>query len=162
MGVKPVVTSVIMVAVLFWASAARPESPPNFLEDVRVGEWVLYELEGGTLQKSTVIQVGRKEVLLKNETIRNGKVVKVNEEKLLIADGLVMYTGSGADHLRVEQSTAVVNGSLIPCLVVETQLRSMVIRLYISNLVPVMGLIKMETEEKNSSPLVRLIDYGFH
>ena len=129
---------------------------PNPLADVKVGEWVLYEMPGGIQQRQTVISVDDKSVTIKMETIINGSVLSSIEQKMdrpdkdqpanSVMDGSTSYNGS-----------VKVKDKQIPCSVFEVTANGRVSRTYMSNQIPVTGLIKSEID---GTVALQLIDYG--
>jgi len=146
----------LIVSMFRCAMLSAETDMPDPLADAKTGEWVLYEMPGGMQQRQTIISVDDNSVTVKMETIINGTVLSSIEEKMdrsdttqpaiTDMDGATSYNGS-----------VQIKGKQIPCSVYEVSVNGRVSRTYMSNEVPVTGLIKSEMD---GNAALQLVDYG--
>ncbi|MEW5723578.1 MAG: hypothetical protein AB1896_10765 [Thermodesulfobacteriota bacterium] len=144
------------------AGVLAQDDIPNYLQDVKEGEWVLYDTETGRQQKSTVIKVEGEEAVFLDETIENGQTTRKGETRLKLSEAMAELNPPGSPKPKVYRETAKIKDREVPCEVVELELSGRHIKLYLSNEVPVLGIIKLEAvaEDGRSKPILTLVDYG--
>lgn len=152
-----------LVFCLASASAGEGAVIPNSLHDARVGEWTLYKTQNGYTQKHTVVKVDgtgpSAAVAVRIDNIYNGEVVDSHE---------VYHEAGGVNHpiklpegrdAKIEVSTkdVTVKGKTIRATVVELERDDDEMEWYLSDEVPVFGMIKQISDDDLEYDL---IDYG--
>lgn len=146
------IVAAFMILICAGTQAAKAEDVPDCLKDVKVGEWVKYKMQGGMEMKQTVAKVTEKEVTLSKEMFMDGKALgKPNETKIpRKAEGDA--SGEG-EKPKTSSATVKVKGKDVKCVVIEASGS----KTYMSNDIPVTGIVKSEAGGKVT---MELIDYG--
>jgi len=148
-----------MVAVVFSVGVYAEEEAPNYILDVKVGEWVQHKMQGGMVLKQTVLAVNEKEATVKTETFMDGKSLFSSEIKIpLKAEVDESEAPKEAEQDKaakpvVSHGKVTVDGKQFNCTIVEYPTSKM----YMSQDVPLTGMVKIESEGK---VVMELMDYG--
>ncbi|MCD6459269.1 hypothetical protein J7L67_01210 [bacterium] len=150
--------SLLMALILTIALATAinaQDKTPECMSDVKPGEWVLYELPSSIQQKHTVLDVTDGVATVQIQTLMNGKVISDIEQKVVLSD---LADRSASFSPKVYAGETEVKDQKIKCTVVEADVQGRVSKTYMSNDIPVMGII---LSEYDGNPAMKLIDYGF-
>ena len=145
----------LIVTLIAATTATAEEKIPDCMSDVKAGEWVIYELPSRIQQKHSVKQVEEGVATIEMQMIMNGQVISTMEEKVVISD---MKDKSAPYSPKIYKGEANVKDSKIDCTVIEATVEGKVSKTYMSNQIPVMGII---ASEYNGVQAMTLIDYGF-
>lgn len=151
--------AVICLALFLVVSAAQAVDMENVLEDAKVGEWVSYKMPqaNGMTTNQTIVKITKDEIVLKVETKMPGMDLPPTEIKIpkKPAHESPDYKGPKP---KVSKGQIEVKGKKIDCYIVEMDMASgQKVKSYMSNSIPVSGLIKVEINRKVS---MELVDYG--
>ena len=157
------------VAVVVGCGVAAAGEAPDRLPKAKAGEWVMFKLMGGMQQKQTITDIKGSgddmEVTIKTEVIMNGatastaeQTIKVGEMKKMQADAKAQADASGAK-VAYSNETVEVKGKKFDAVVVTTEVQGMTAKTYMSDEMPVGGIIKMYTTGM-AEPVMEVIDFG--
>lgn len=138
----------ILVALLLLVFAPlQSHAQNNTLLDARVGEWALYSTNNASMQeRHSVIARRQRVVVVKIESIINGKVISSQVENMDISDPEFLRGAQGSENVTVA-------GGSYNCMVVKRGNRN----LYYSNAIPVTGLVAVQ---RGGQRIKELIDFG--
>lgn len=151
-----IVLSIFSMAFL---SSAADLKLPNFLENAKVGQWLLFEMQQGMRMRQSVVNVTETEITLKQEVLMNGQPMATQEVKLdrkPNEEGTVNIGGQQVKP-KISKGKATVKGKEIDCYVIEYNSQGQNTVSYMSGEIPINGLIKSEMDGKT---MLQLIDYG--
>ena len=163
---------VICLALFLVVSAVQAVDMENVLEDAKVGEWVSYKMPqaNGMTTKQTIVKITKDEIVLKVETKMPGMDLPPTEIKIpkkltglsILVSGGLLPAYESPDYKgpkpKVSKGQIEVKGKKIDCYIVEMDMASgQKVKSYMSNSIPVSGLIKVEINRKVS---MELVDYG--
>ena len=139
------IATAVLIAILVPAAAS---AQPSTLQDARVGEWALYASSQGALQeRHSVVAKRREVVVVRVDSIINGKVIKSETRSFPVDDPPFLQGAAG-------QESITVGGRTYDCMVVRRGNQTM----YYSNSVPVTGLVAI----RGGGPTAKeVIDFGF-
>ena len=151
-----------ILAVLFafiLSSNAAELKLPNFLENAKVGQWLLYEMQQGMRMKQTVTDVTDDEVVVTQEMIMNGQTMAkqvVRLDKNPDQEGAVDV---GGHHIvpKVSKGKIKVKGKSMDCYIIEYTSQGQKTISYMSGDIPINGIIKTEV---NGNTMLMLLDYS--
>lgn len=142
-------TMAALIAILA-LSAATPsiaQESTSTLVDARVGEWALYQTANGNMQeRHSVIARRRDVIVVKVDSIINGKVISSKTENHRITDPAFLRNSEGS-------TVVTAGGKEYESVVVKRGKRTR----YYSNLVPVLGLVRIERDDVM---ILEVIDHG--
>lgn len=146
---RKAVQSVLLAAMVLAVFAAFSGAQVNTLSDARVGEWALYSASGGAVQeRHSVIARRRQVVVVRVDSIINGKVISSRTENFRINAPAFLR---GASEDRVEVTAG---GRSYNCISVTRGDRVF----YYTNQVSVTGLVLIR---RGGAGLKEIIDYGY-
>lgn len=152
--------SVLVLLSAFTLSANAVELKlPNFLENAKVGQWLLYEMQQGMRMKQTVMDVTDDEVVVSQEMIMNGQTMAkqiVRLDKNPDQEGAVDVGGQRVVP-KVSKGKITVKGNNMDCYIIEYTSQGQKTISYMSGDIPINGVIKTEV---NGNTLLMLIDYN--
>ena len=137
---------------------------PDCLKDAKKGEWVHYKT-GCLESKETVFEVNSDSITILAQTkypqttqFTKGRTYKIprNSKKQLSTGGAVI--GRMASKPRITIGKVKIKGKEIKCYISELEMNGCKTRIFVSEEVPVNGLVKIEEFGKATT---ELIDYGF-
>ena len=141
---KKLLFAVFIIALFF---PLESKAQVNTLKDARVGEWALYSTSNGKMQeRHSVIARRREVVVVKIESIINGRTISSKIQNLQVDNPAFLKNASG-------QTTIKVGNRSYNCFAVGKGKRSF----FYSNSVPVMGLVAVR---KNGQRLKEIINFG--
>ena len=143
---------------------------PTRIAEAEVGEWALYSLGDGGRLRLTVIekwrQGGDTHLVIANEVTKGkdkskGKRPTITEERITVKEAVKTLRDLRSEDT-ITESEILVHGRTIKTVVIHYMENGEVIRQsYLSDKIPVYGLVRGTTpKEKVKTPL-SLIDYGF-
>lgn len=158
----------LLVAVSFGAARAAETGVtiPNRLLTAVKGEWVLYSSQQNYGQKQTITDIeekdGDKVFTILTELLVDDQVVQKKEDrfslKAAIAEQEEMLASEGPS-LKLSTESEKVKDKDVQVVVVEyTGEGGDVVRSYLSDAIPVTGMLRIEI---NGEPLMDLKDFGF-
>ena len=154
---KPNAVKILVAAFIVMVSGlgqvARAEEAPNCLKDVKAGEWVLYKLQGGMKMKQTVTAVTDKEVTLSTQVMMNDKAMGPAQETRIPREAGEDKKKEEGVKPKISSATVKVKGKEIKCVVIEVKNA----KTYLSNEIPVTGMVKSEADGKVA---MELVDFG--
>jgi len=145
----------LVLTVIAASTAIAEEKVPDCMSDVKAGEWVIYELPGRIQQKHSVTDVTEGVATIEMQMLMNGQVLSTMEEKVVISD---MKDKSAPFSPKIYKGEADVKDGKMNCTVVEAEVEGRVSKTYMSNKIPVMGIIAAEYDGVQA---MTLVDYGF-
>lgn len=154
-GFGATIVAVLCLGAGAWA--VDEKDLPNCIKDAKVGEWVLVEMQGGMQQRQTVIKVTKKEVTVKFETIMKGKVINSIETKIPLETKQKPDEKKKGPKPKITKEKVKVKDQEIECFGIEIETKAGTSKSYISNDIPVMGLVKSEFKGK---VMQKVVDYG--
>jgi len=134
-----------------------PNTPPNCAEDIKNGEWVHYKMSGMEM-KQKVTEVTEEFYSIQNETIMNGKTLSTNSQKVPRKAPEVAAVAKATMTPKYSRENVTVKGKEINCWLIEMEANGKTSRTWMSNDVPVGGLIKSEYDGK---VVMELVDFGW-
>jgi len=156
---RPIIVVFSAFLVFFGISSAGfATEMQNYIEDAKVGEWVLFEMQGGMMQqKQTVTGVTKDEVSVLTEIIINGNVMSKQEIKYPLKATVQSGAKDSDIKVKITNGNVKIKGKTISCIVTEVTTDQGISKSYLSKDIPVTGLIKTEMSGKT---FMKLIDYG--
>jgi len=155
-----VVSLILLVGSVIFAEELKL---PNSLKDVKVGEWLLYELvvPGAKMQqKQTVVKVDKNKITIKYDTIMNGKVVS-STNQVIDRSQKGQTLQNQKNKAKISKGNATVKDKKIDCYIAETTTnvggKESVVVSYMSEDIPITGVVKVEM---NGNPKLKLVDFG--
>jgi len=158
---KALTLSIVICCLAIIGSAGDGEVPYP-LAKAEVGDWLLYEMQGGMQQKQTVLAVSEEAVKVKIDTIMNGSTINSMEmDYPLKADTSAgMQDAVDAPKPKISEATLTVKGKDLKCQVVEAETQGMTTKSWMCDGVPITGVAKSEVA---GSVAMTLVDFGqFH
>lgn len=147
------------------AMAADFGKIPDAMKNVKAGQWVSYKTMGGMDQKQSIVAVkGEGEnmvVTLKTEISMAGQTMPAQEIDIPLkgAKEKQQEAWKNAPDTKITEEKITVNGVPYDAVVVQTVQEGMSIKIFMSEKVPVTGIIKMEMQDM-PAPVMELIDFG--
>lgn len=160
-----------IAAVLFVVSlgavtmAADFSKIPNAIEKAKAGQWASYKAMGGMEQKQSITAVkGSGEdmvVTIKTEMSMAGQAMPPQEQEIALKGAKEMQQEAWKNNpnTKITEETITVNGKSFDTVVVETTQEGMSVKIYMSEKVPVTGIVKMEMQGM-PGPVMELVDFG--
>lgn len=139
---------------------------PARIEEAEVGEWVLYRLADGARSKLTVVEkwrdFGEIHLIIRNEFQKpKSRRKTVTEEKITVSEAVRDLRSLGPDDL-ITRSTVLVQGKKIPSIVVHSYEDGELVRQsYLSDLIPVHGLVRGVNPQSKNRNALTVVDFGF-
>ncbi len=133
---------------------------PNMMADAKVGDWVLLEVQGGIQMKQTVEAVTPEQLTLKIETIMNGQVISTMSQPINRTQGEyaeMPATATDAPKPKISRGKATVKGQELDCWIIEMTVQGQTSKTYLSQDVPINGMVKTEM---NGQASMTLVDFG--
>lgn len=158
-------TAMFVVCACGLAQAADFSSIPNPLKNVKADQWVSYTAMGGVEQKQTVTKVegegDDRVVTINMEFLMNGNVMQAQETKISLKDANAEQEAAWKADPNIKVSEVTVNaaGKDIKATLIETTEQGITTKLYLSEEIPVSGIVKMESSAL-TEPLMVVKDYS--
>lgn len=162
-----------IAAVLFFISlgavtmAADFSKIPSAIDKAKVGQWATYTAVGGIEQKQSIIAVkGSGDdmvVTVKTEMSMAGQAMPAQEQEISLKAAKEMQQEAWKNNpdTKITEESVTVNGKSYDAIVVETVQEGMSVKIYMSEKVPVTGVIKMEMDMQGEpTSIMELVDFG--
>lgn len=157
-----------LVAFVFCglAQAVDVKELPNPLQHLKVGQWVTYRLLDDVEQRQTVMSVteidGDTEFVVKYETLDAAVDIPDMTEKHSVRQLTEAFLE------RLEESSVVMNRTRVTAgddeydviMVEMTDEEDGVLRIYLSERVPITGLVKMEDDDEEDGVILEILGFG--
>lgn len=137
---------------------------PNAFDNIKAGQWVTYKIMGGGTQKQSVVKAEGKgrdaKFTVKYES--PGLEGMPTQEQEFTAAKILGDLENGlknATDVKMSKTKITVNGKEYDVTMVESDEGGMKTKAYLSNVIPVTALVKMEMEGLDG-PLMELLEYG--
>lgn len=160
---KFVLTAAFVVAACSLIQAADYSKLPKPLDNAKVGQWVHYKIMGGMEQKQSITAIegdgDDRVITLTIEIMQNGAVVQSQETKLNLKEAKAQEEAARAStpDVTIVEETITVNGKSYDAVVVEGEANGMKSRIYMSEKIPVSGMLKMDA---GGMAMLELVDFG--
>ncbi len=162
---KVLYAAVLVLAVSAVSQAADFSKIPTPITKAKVGQWVTYNSMGGIQQKQSIIAIegaGDDQVVtIKLEMMMNGQVMQSQEQKVGIkeAKDVANSPWSQDPNIKITEAKVSVKGKDVDGVIVEFTQAGATSKLYLSNAVPIHGIVKMEVTGA-PAPIMELVDFG--
>lgn len=156
------------VAAMVFACAAQAadfSKLPDPTKNVKAGQWVSYKVMGGMEQKHSITNVegsgDDRVITLKMETIMNGQAMGGEEQKIPLKNSRAAQEEAwkAAPDAKISDVKVTVNGKEYDAVLLEMTNQGMTTKMYMSEKVPVTGIVKMEVTGM-PGPMMELVDFG--
>lgn len=138
---------------------------PTPMKRAKVGQWVVYKVMGGMEQKQSITAIegegDARVVTVKMEMLMNGQPQMTQEQKIPLKDAVNSATSPWANSpdVKISEGKVAVKGKQVDGVIVEYSASGIASKLYMSDAVPVSGIVKMETTAM-PEPLMEVVDFG--
>lgn len=162
---KFVTAAALLFLMTCVAQAADFSKIPDTTKNVKKGQWVSYKTMGGGSQKQTITDVtgtgDDREITFTIEMNMNGMSIPAQEQKISIKDSKAAQEKAWkeAPDTKITEDKITVNGKDFNVVIVETAQDGASVKIYMSEEVPVTGIVKMEMSAM-PEPLMVLDSFG--
>lgn len=144
-------TALFSVFVLGFAQAADFSKIPNALKDAKEGQWVSYTSMGGMEQKQSITKIegegDERVITVKTEIIMGGNAIQSSETAVSLKDAKAAQEEAWkADpDVKISETKVTAGGKDYNAVLIESTVEGATTKLYMSEEIPVSGIIKIET-----------------
>ncbi len=163
MNTRTILLSLLLIALA--AGTALAADLPNPFKDPRAGDWVVHDMRGQSKMRQTIISVSETTVIVEIETSMDGKIVntQTRENERIHEPSLGMLgIKKGGPEPKITKETLTINGKKLECTVIEQEKDGMTAKTWISEDIPVNGLVKVEMSggDAGKSGIMVVVDWG--
>lgn len=152
----------VLAGLLGAVLAAADLEIPDLTRNTRAGDWVLYDVQNGIQIKREVVELTDTHLTLKIDTIMNGQALSSITQKIprkmdQFAAPQDPVAVANAPKPVITKGQIEIKGKTLDCWIVEMTVQGQKSRTYLSQEVPVDGIVKTEL---NGQVSLRLVDFG--
>lgn len=147
---KFVTAAALLFFVTCVAQAADFSKIPDTTKNIKKGQWVTYKTMGGGTQKQTITEVtgsgDDREITFSIEINMGGMALPAQEQKISVKDSKAAQQEAWkqAPNTTITEGKTNANGKDYDVVIVETVQDGSGVKIYMSEQVPVTGIVKME------------------
>jgi hypothetical protein len=163
MNIRKLFLSAALLALA--AGSVYAADLPNPFKDPKVGDWVVHQIRDNAKTKQTIVSLSDKQVVIEIETYLDGKIVntQTRENERIYEPSLGMLgIKEGGPEPKITKETLTIKGKKLECTVIEQVKDGTTAKTWISEDIPVNGLVKVEVSGAGpaQSGTMVVIDWG--